>query len=104
MRFTEVDAIAELTASYSGYMPGQLYAERAVLLREPDSAREPTESRLCADHLAVLDAELTRRGLPAGSPPQDTRQRRNGPADVAERKHARSPVSSLRVPAGGPGT
>jgi len=47
-----------------------LYAERAVLLRELGSAREPAESRLCADHLAVLDAELTRRGLQADSPPQ----------------------------------
>jgi hypothetical protein len=71
MPFSEADALAELTASYSGHTPGELYAERAVLLRELDSAREPVESRLCADHLAVLDAELTRRGLPADSPPQD---------------------------------
>ena len=73
MRYTEADAIAALTASYAGRPPEALYAERASLVRELESAREPTERRLCADHLAVLDAELSAREAaagPAGDEPQ----------------------------------
>jgi hypothetical protein len=46
--YTEADAIADLAVSYAGRTPHALYAER----------------RLCADHLAALDAELKSRDLP----------------------------------------
>jgi hypothetical protein len=63
MAFTEPDAVAELTASYRCRTAEDLYAERSSLPQESESARERTESRLCADHLAVLESELTQRGL-----------------------------------------
>ena len=47
MRYTEADAIADLTASYAGRPGEALYAERAFLVRELGNAREPAEKR-CA--------------------------------------------------------
>jgi hypothetical protein len=72
MSFTEEDAIAELTASYDKLTIDALYCERATLNQELDSARDRTERRLCTDHLAVLDAEMIKRGLPLDPPPLDS--------------------------------
>jgi hypothetical protein len=62
--YTEADAIADLAVSYAGRTPHALYAERASLVREFESAYAQAERRLCADHLAALDAELKSRDLP----------------------------------------
>jgi hypothetical protein len=63
--YGEADAIAELTASYSGKPTQALYQEQARLMQELGNARDPVERRLCTEHLSVLDAELARRGAPA---------------------------------------
>jgi hypothetical protein len=58
----EADAIAELTRATAGSHPVEApREERTRLLGELGSAREQTERGLCADHLAVLDAEIAKR-------------------------------------------
>ena len=49
MPYGEADAIAELTASYSGKPTQALYQEQARLMQELGNARDPVERRLCAD-------------------------------------------------------
>jgi hypothetical protein len=94
--YTEADAIAALTASYAGRPPEELYAERVSLVRELESAQEAAERRLCADHLAVLDAELNAReaaaGPAAGEPQHRTDAEPPSQADAEHHQRCRSPT------------
>jgi hypothetical protein len=66
--YGEADAIAELTASYSRQPTPALNQEHTRLMQELENACDLVERRLCTEHLGVLNAELARRGKPAGPP------------------------------------
>lgn len=68
MPYGEADAIAELTVSYSRQSTQALDQEHTRLMQELENACDLVERRLCTEHLGLLDAELARRGIPAGPP------------------------------------
>jgi hypothetical protein len=68
LAYGEADAIAELTASYSQQSTHALDQEHTRLMQELENACDLVERRLCTEHLGVLNAELARRGVPAGPP------------------------------------